>query len=163
MKKHFLILAGLLFGVQLFAQKTIQLEGKNSPEAKLHEISWLAGHWKGEAFGGITEEVWTAPLGDSMMGSFKLVSEGKVQFYELCQVREENNSLILRLKHFNGDLTAWEEKNETVEFRLVKMEKNAAYFEGFTIERISEDHIIMYVLVNSAGKESEVEFKYYRQ
>lgn len=101
-------------------------------------------------------------MGDSMMCAFKLVVDGKVQFYELCQIREENGTLILRLKHFNGDLKAWEEKDETVEFKLVKVEDDAVFFEGFTIKRISKDQITMYVLIGNKGEESEVEFKYYR-
>ncbi len=47
-------------------------EGGNSPEATLEDVSWIAGHWKGEAFGGIAEEIWSPPLGDSMMFVFKL-------------------------------------------------------------------------------------------
>lgn len=101
-------------------------------------------------------------MGDSMMCAFKLVVDGKVEFYELCQIREENGSLVPRLKHFNGDLSGWEEKNETVDFKLVKVEKDIVYFEGFTVERISKDKINMYVMVGEAGEESEVAFNYSR-
>ena len=45
---------------------------------KLENISWIAGHWKGEAFGGITEEIWSEPSGGSMMASFKLVVDDNV-------------------------------------------------------------------------------------
>jgi len=54
----------------------------------------LQGHWKGEAFGGITEEIWSPPLGDSMMFVFKLVDEGKVVFYEIGGIREVMTSLL---------------------------------------------------------------------
>ena len=60
-------------------------ENSVSPEAKLSDVSWIAGHWKGEAFGGITEEIWSPPLGDSMMFSFKLVVDQKVVFYEIVK------------------------------------------------------------------------------
>lgn len=133
-----------------------------SPKADLSAIAWLAGHWRGEAFGGIVEEAWTTPLGGSMMGSFKLVVEGEVQFYELETIVEEEGSLILRLKHFNGDLTGWEEKDKTVDFPLVKVEPNKVYFGGFTIEKISDDAITMYVIVGSEGKAEEVSFAYKR-
>ncbi len=160
--KHFLILILVITSFPVFAQKTLQLEGKASPSAKLSAVAWLAGSWEGEAFGGQVQETWSPPLGDSMMCAFKLVVDGKVQFYELCQIREENGSLVLRLKHFNGDLTGWEEKNDTVEFRLVKVEKDKVYFEGFTIEKITEDKINMHVMIGDAGKESEVAFNYTR-
>jgi hypothetical protein len=131
-----------------------------SPEANLEVISWLAGHWRGEAFGGITEEVWSPPLGGSMMGAFKLVVNGKVNFYELETILEVDNTLILKLKHFNVDLTGWEEKDDTVDFRLVKVTADKIYFDGFTLERISDDEINMYVVIEDGGQQSEVKFNY---
>ncbi len=29
----------------------------------VEEFAWMAGHWRGEGFGGICEEMWTGPLG----------------------------------------------------------------------------------------------------
>ena len=125
-------------------------------------MAWITGSWEGEAFGGQVQEVWAPPLGDSMMCAFKLVVDGKVEFYELCQIREESGSLVLRLKHFNGDLKGWEEKDETVDFKLVKVEKDIVYFDGFTVERVSKDKINMHVMIGEAGEESEVTFNYSR-
>lgn len=70
----------------------------------------MEGHWKGEAFEGITEEIWTPPLGGSMLFSFKLVVEDKVVFYELGHIRQLGETLVFELKHFNDDLKGWEEK-----------------------------------------------------
>jgi len=162
MKITYTLLLCLFCTFSLSAQQTLQLNDQKSPPAKLSDIAWLEGNWVGKAFGGDTQEFWAPPLGDSMMGAFKLVSDGKVEFYELCQIREEDASLILRLKHFHGDLKGWEKQDETVDFRLVKIEKDAAFFEGFTMRRISENEIHMYVMIGAEGKESEVEFKYYR-
>tara|TARA_R110001592_G_scaffold61367_1_gene187037 strand:- start:1041 stop:1505 length:465 start_codon:yes stop_codon:yes gene_type:complete len=145
-----------------FGQNTLKLGTNKSPKATLADVAWMSGHWRGEAFGGITEEIWSPPLGDSMMGSFKLVSEGKTTFYEICQIVEEQGSLSFRLKHFNSDLTGWEEKNEREEFPLVKVEKDAVYFDGFTIKRISENEIHMYVVISDEREAEEVEFKYFR-
>tara|TARA_A100000171_G_scaffold34389_1_gene32850 strand:- start:979 stop:1470 length:492 start_codon:yes stop_codon:yes gene_type:complete len=160
MKKLSLSLLFVFICLNSFGQNTLKLGDNKSPKATLADIAWLSGHWRGEAFGGITEEIWSPPLGDSMMGSFKLVSEGKTSFYEICQLVEENGSLSFRLKHFNSDLTGWEEKNEREEFPLVKVEKNAVYFDGFTIKRISANEIHMYVVISDEAE--EVEFKYFR-
>lgn len=162
MKKLSLSLLLVLISFTSFGQNTLKLGTNKSPKATLSDIAWLNGHWRGEAFGGITEEIWSPPLGDSMMGSFKLVSGGKTSFYEICQIVEENGTLAFRLKHFNGDLTGWEEKNDREEFPLVKVEKNAVYFDGFTIKRISANEIHMYVVINDEGTLEEVEFKYFR-
>lgn len=160
--KYFLSLLLLTFSLSAFSQKTMSLGDKNSPKATLSDVAWIAGSWEGNAFGGQVQEVWSPPLGDSMMCAFKLVVDGKVEFYELCQIREENGSLVLRLKHFNGDLSAWEEKDETVDFKLIKMEKNTAYFDGFTVEKVSKDKINMHVMIGEDGEKSEMTFNYSR-
>lgn len=123
-------------------------------------IQWLSGHWRGEAFGGLVEEVWSPALGGSMMGAFKLVVENQVQFYEIETISEVNDSLIFRLKHFNKDLTGWEEKDATVDFKLVKVTDNKVYFNGLTIERISEKEINIYVAIEHEGKTTEEKFNY---
>jgi hypothetical protein len=128
---------------------------------KLENIAWIAGNWKGEAFGGITEENWSKPSGGSMMATFKLIVDGKVNFYEIETISEENNSLILRLKHFNNDLKGWETKDETVDFPLLKITKNKAIFEGMTFESVDEHNMIVYVaLEQKDGKVSIVPFHY---
>ncbi len=134
------------------------------PKATLEDVSWVTGHWKGEAFGGIAEEIWSPPLGDSMMFVFKLVTEGKVQFYEVGHIQQRDETLILQLKHFHGSLKGWEEKDETVDFKLVKLEGDKIYFDDFTIERISENEINMYVVVGDEdGSSKEVKFNYKRE
>jgi Domain of unknown function (DUF6265) len=146
-----------------FASTMAHDESIGSPAADLSATSWVAGHWRGKAFGGITEEVWTSPLGGSMMGSFKLVVDGKVNFYELITLSEVEGTLILKLKHFNANLTGWEEKDETVEFKLVKVTPNKVFFDHFTFEKISNDEINMYVVVDNDGEKTEVKFNYVKQ
>ncbi len=75
--KPFLLLF-LFVTISCNGQNTLSFqEGTTSPKASLTAISWMEGHWKGEAFGGITEEIWSPPLGGSMMFSFKLVIDGQ--------------------------------------------------------------------------------------
>ena len=165
----------LLFGLSLMlslnshAQKQVsehilKLDSlSTSPKAKISDVAWISGTWKGEAFGGITEEIWSEPMGDSMMASFKLVADGKVQFYEIEIIRELKESLILQLKHFNGDLKGWETKDETVDFPLVKITKNNTYFDGMTFEKISDTEMNVYVLMHEKdGTTNEIKFNYKR-
>ncbi len=137
-------------------------DSTGSPSATLKVIEWMQGHWKGEAFGGITEEIWSPPSGGSMMCAFKLLVNNKVKFYEIVSISEEDNSLMLRLKHFHSDLKGWEEKNETVDFKLVKVEENRVYFDDFTFEKVSENEINIYVVIDSKGSKKEVTFNYKR-
>jgi hypothetical protein len=161
----YILIISLLFGISSSAQNTIALEANlPSPRATLEDVSWIAGHWMGEAFGGITEEIWSPPLGGSMMFVFKLVSDGKVQFYEIGHILEVDETLLLQLKHFHGNLKGWEEKGDTVDFRLVKIDGDRIYFDQFTLEKISGEEMNIYVVIGEnkkAGK--EVKFNYKKQ
>lgn len=164
MRKITLILFLIVYSNCKGQENTLQLtEGSTSPQVALEDVAWIQGHWKGEAFGGITEEIWSPPLGDSMMFSFKLVTDDKVVFYELGGIRKINGSLIFQLKHFGNDFKGWEEKDETLDARLVKIEGDRVYFEGFTFEKVNENELAIYVLIEEKDKTEEVKFNYYRQ
>jgi len=140
---------------------TISLQEEfSSPKASITEVSWIAGHWQGEAFDGIIEEVWTPPLGNSMMAAFKLVNEEQITFYEIITIAEENESLVMKLKHFHSDLKGWEEKDEYIEAKLVKIEGQKAYFNGFTYERVDDEHLNIYVVMSNGEQKSEMKFAY---
>lgn len=149
---------------EVYASETLTLApGQASPKANIEQLSWLAGHWQGEALGGVVEEHWAPPSAGSMVGSFKLSANGKVKFYEIEIIREVGDSLMLQLKHFHHDLKGWEEKDQTVDFALVKMEDNAAYFEGFTIRKVSDDEMHMFVVFSREPELKEASFKYKRR
>lgn len=146
---------------QPFENTLTMSENDVSPKATLADIAWIQGHWRGEAFGGIVEEIWSPPLGGSIMGSFKTVNNGKVGFYELEIIREIEETLILQLKHFGNDLKGWEEKDDTVDFRLVKITPDRVYFDGYTLEKVDKNHLNVYVIIGGKEK-SEVKFAYSR-
>lgn len=165
MRYFSLILSLWLAPNMIFGQSHVMSleEGASSPEASIEQFAWIAGHWKGEAFGGQTEEIWSKPTAGSMMGSFKLSEGDKVIFYELCVFREVDKTVLFQLKHFNADLTGWEEQNKTVDFPFVKITKDAVYFYGITFERISNDELHVYVNIEEDGKVQEVPFIYKRE
>lgn len=169
MNKNRLVVIALFlsFSIQCFGQgkfeNTLQFdEAVGSPKADLSAVAWIAGHWRGEAFGGIAEEIWTPPLGDSMMAAFKLTVDGKVKFYELETIMEQGETLILKLKHFSSKLHGWEEKEETVDFKLVKITENKVSFDGLTFESVGADKMNVYVLTGDEGAETETKFAYSR-
>tara|TARA_Y100001001_G_scaffold140755_1_gene144343 strand:- start:270 stop:569 length:300 start_codon:yes stop_codon:yes gene_type:complete len=97
-----------------------------------------------------------------MMFVFKLVKDNKVSFYEIGHIQQVNHTLILQLKHFQGNLKGWEEKDATVDFKLVKLEKNKVFFEGFTMELVNENEMNIYVLIEDGNSAEEVLFAYKR-
>lgn len=132
-------------------------------EPKLENIKWISGNWKGEAFGGQVEEIWSEPSGGSMMATFKLINDGKVSFYEIEIIREIENSLILQLKHFDGNLKGWETKNETVDFPLKKITPTQVIFEGMSFEKVSDTKMNVSVdLENEQGDIEIVTFNYHK-
>ena len=156
----FLLISSLCVG-----QNTLSLsENEKSPKANLTDAGFMEGHWIGEDFGGTTEEIWTAGNGNSMLFTFRLVIDGKVNFYEIGHIIEHDESLLLQLKHFGGDLKGWEEKDETEDFKLVKKEKNKLFFDGLTYERKSDEELTAYVLVeNEYGTTKEIQFNFKRK
>lgn len=130
-------------------------------EPKLENISWISGTWRGEAFGGITEEIWSEPSAGSMMATFKLINDGSVSFYEIEIIREVEKSLILQLKHFGNDLKGWETKDETVDFPLQSITANKVVFEGMSFEKVDDTHMTIYVdIENDKGQIEIVKFEY---
>lgn len=142
-------------------QTEIPVNTETKLEPKLENCAWIAGNWKGEAFGGITEENWSKPSGGSMMATFKLINDNKVSFYEIEIIREVENSLILQLKHFDSQLRGWETKDETVDFPLKEITPNKVIFEGMTFERISDNEMNVYVDIHQKdGSIEVVKFNY---
>ncbi len=135
----------LLFTLLSYAVKTAQSE---TLSPKLENVSWISGNWKGEAFGGQTEENWSEPSGESMMANFKLINDNKVSFYEIEIIRKLENTLILQLKHFINDLKGWETKDETVDFPLKEITSNKVIFKGkeeIIFEKVSPNEMNVYL------------------
>jgi hypothetical protein len=145
-------------------ENTVRLaNGAASPPATITDMAWLAGHWTGDGLGGQVEEIWSGPQAGAMMGMFRLVREGKTSFYELMTLVEENGRLSLRVKHFNPDLTGWEEKGETVDFPLVAIAGDRYHFDGLTFHRHGSDAVTIYVAISAKdGAVREEAFRYTR-
>ncbi len=138
-------------------------EGTSSPTADIESLAWIAGSWSCEAFGGTAEEFWVAPAGGAMMGMFRLVKESEVAFYEILTIAEKDSSLVLRLKHFDSQLSGWEAKDESVVFPLVRMEEKAAYFDGLTFKYSDENTLLVYIAQDHDGDDPHItEFRYKR-
>jgi hypothetical protein len=162
-----LALSALAFtttAAELRTENTYELgEGEARPEASLENASWLVGSWTGTAFGKNFEEHWNPATADSMVGLFKLYDDEEgVSFYELLLLTVEEGSLSLKVKHFNSDFTAWEDKGDFVNFKLVKMEVDALHFGGLSFYRRDENHIDGYIVMKKGEELSEHHLVYTR-
>ena len=158
-----LLSASVLPAQEKLTEHTLQLaEGATGPPAKVTDFAWLEGHWQAEALGGTANEIWSAPAGGTMVGMFRLIKDGEAGFYEIFTLTQEGSTVLLRLKHFNADLTGWEEKDETVDFPLVALEKGQAFFDGLTYERRGPDEIQVYLAMHTEDGVQEVPFAWKR-
>jgi hypothetical protein len=170
--KAFLRLAGIvvLLGLAPVAlaqsqrtEHTYKLDDpENRPAATLDDVAWLVGNWSGEAFGQAFEEHWNAPSAGSMIGLFKLMNGDKVSFYELLLLVEEEGSLSLKVRHFNADFTAWENKEDYVTFRFIKSEDNAVHFSGISFYRVDENNMVAYIVFRNGDDVREEKLVYRR-
>ena len=99
---------------------------------RLADLAWMAGHWRGVEEGATSEEIWAGPEGDdSMIGMWRLVpAGGRTRVLELLLLREDETGVSLRLRHFDRDLVAREEKDRPVVLRLARTGEREAVFEG---------------------------------
>ena len=136
-----LMLAAPLAGEEPKMETRVGEKGFVSPPATLDQLDWLVGQWVGEGIRGAPAmESWLPPMGGTMVGTFvQETLEGAIMFTEHLYMMEEGGTLALRLKHFNADLTGWEEKDDMLTFRLVAIEQCAAYFNALTLRCADPD------------------------
>jgi hypothetical protein len=62
-------------------------------QATLDDLAWLAGHWRVERDGVITEEIWTAPAGGLMLGLNRQVRPGRRAGFEYLRVEADGEAV----------------------------------------------------------------------
>ena len=92
------------------------------------DLSWLTGTWQGQNGQDPVEEHWSPLRGNSLMGMFRWVKGGTVWFYELIAIEQEDESVFMRIKHFDPKLVGWEEKERAAEWVLVQLKGEEAVF-----------------------------------
>jgi hypothetical protein len=159
-----LLLVGAGHGSPAAAQETRTMKaGAQAPPARLEDLAWLQGAWEGPGISGPATEVYSGPAGGQIVGHFRQLRGDGIWFYEIMTIVQAGASLEYRLKHFNHDLTGWEEKTQVVTFPLVAIEKEAWYFDGLTIRRDGPDGMVGAVRIDSKdGPPREAVFRYRR-
>ncbi|MGI9263019.1 MAG: DUF6265 family protein [Woeseiaceae bacterium] len=138
-------------------ENTYQLaEGEERPAATLDAASFLVGSWVGTAFGERAEESWTAPSGGTMVGTFKLFAGDEPSMYEIMLLSVEDGTLSLKVKHFNADFTAWEEKPDFINFKLVAFSEGELHFGGLSFYQRGDDRIEGYIVMRSGEEVAEM-------
>jgi hypothetical protein len=101
------------------------------PAATVAQLAWIAGHWVDDSGGALSEEIWTAPSGDSMIGMWRYVAQGRLQIFELLSITDDDGAgPVFRLRHFDPRMVAREEKDKALTLKLVGFKDGEAAFEG---------------------------------
>ena len=149
---------------ELRTEHTYKLaDGATRPAATIEDAAMLVGNWEGSAFGSRFEAAWNPPSANSMVGLFKLYNGDEVAFYEILLMTVEEGSLSLKVKHFSADFTAWEEKADYIEFRLVKIDDDALHFGGISFYKRGDDAIDAYIVMKNAEGIREEPLVYQRR
>lgn len=144
----------------VFIVLNFESQSQNIESPKIIDFKWLSGNWVGDGFGGISQEVWTEPSVNSMVGVYKHYKDGKPTFYEFMNISENDGKISLRLKHFNPDMSGWEEKTDFVEFPFVSATQNKIEFKGLIYELIDNDTMIIHLKLNRGGEVSTEVFNF---
>lgn len=158
-----LLMAGIVF------------TGAHSPSAapqlpnaapSIADLGWMAGTWVREETGGqYLEEVWTAPVNNSLAGMFRWNRGGKPWMCELMTISLDGEKPVFRLRHFDATLKPWE-KEAPLTYPLLKIGENEVAFEDADnapdhprrfIYRRNEDKLTVR-LEDADGKGDEFEF-----
>ncbi len=140
--KRFTFLRVVLLAVPLLfvlGTSTLPQEDSDARPAvanpKIEDFAWLAGEWRGEGFGGTCEEIWSHPLAGTMVGTFRLVQNAEVVFYEIMVIGPDDEGFALKVKHFSREFVSWEDKEGAVRFAYQSVKKDDARFSGLTLAR----------------------------
>lgn len=102
----------------------------------IEALAMLQGTWQGEGFGGVVDEIWTAPAGGQMHGLFRLIDGDSIGLSEFMVIDTADGRPTMRVKHFSAEFEGWEQPTESVSFRLVRVTDDAIFFDGLTIRRV---------------------------
>ena len=145
MTKLFALLT-LCFGIS-FSSVPLTENGE-TPAFRIEDYQWLAGSWIGDGFGGVSEETWSFPIDGTMMGMYRHHKDEKIVFYEFLLLDETG----MRLKHFNPDLTGWEDKEGMVTFEMISFSKTKLEMKGLVFELKSENEMEIRLRLSENGE-----------
>lgn len=139
------------------------------PVREIKDLSFMAGKWITKGEWGDMEENWSAPMGNSMMCSYRCVKDGKIVFYEFIVIEQHAEGPVMKLRHFSPGNIAWEEKDKPYDYPLMflDLDDKVARFErpdkktSLTFQRVSPDKLkVILERQDKDGKWVQDEFNY---
>lgn len=115
-----------------------------APVLDSERLAFMAGRWVQAEGGNRTEEHWSAPHGDSMIGMFRWCDDAKASMVEMLTVTAELDAegkpqTVLRLRHFSPALEPWKSEPKALALRYDAAQSKAgdALFVAYEIDGAS--------------------------
>lgn len=99
------------------------LKGKS-----VRNLNFLNGLWSGEDGDDFFEEYWSSEMHSTMACVFRWIKKGELYIYELVILAERDGEIHMLLRHFDKELTAWEEKESPRDFVVTEISENQVVF-----------------------------------
>jgi hypothetical protein len=135
--KRLAVVAGcagvLCIGSMVFAMQARDAKAATADD-RLQACAWLAGEWVELDEGGRTEERWTPPSANSMVGTCRMIRNGKVGMYEFMLIEQTGDDVELRIRHYRWNMADIDK--EPLVWKLVKSGEKELIFENPSRERV---------------------------
>jgi len=119
MRSMLLVLALVLASAPAFAE---------GPPAKVTDLAWMTGHYKGDFGAGTLQENWANPAGGAIGALIRIIDGDAASMIELIVIEEEGDSLTLRLKQWEPGMKPRGDGFEVME--LVEVGDQKVVFRG---------------------------------
>jgi hypothetical protein len=152
------IILSIIVPLTAFAQVTQKF--------KITDLEFMTGNWKATSNWGDMDEIWSRPLGNCMMCTFRCVKDGKVVFYEFIVIEQNvyDSVPVLKLRHFNPGSIGWEDKENPYLYPVTFLSNQRVVFERpdkkttITYERISKNTLKSVLIQEDGGNQKTTEF-----
>lgn len=126
------------------------------------DLSWrdvspkLEGCWEGTGLGGDVWECWVVHENGRADGMFLMRKDGAPGFAEILTIDEFEGAVQMRLKHVNGDMTGWEEKDDFTKFDFVEASADSLSFKGLKLNFVGEDALQIDLTMKMSDGETRI-------
>ncbi len=104
------------------AAVALLLMGQAAPPARVVDLGWMSGRWESDSAGRWTEEIWSAPRANAMLGLSRSGREEVMREFEYLRIQPGDDGVPVYLASPGG--------RAPTPFRLVASDGTSATFEN---------------------------------